>query len=455
MSVSLFNPLAGFRTRHQPYMVRQSYLHELRAALTYPLAASLAEGSFTGVVAAKYFQSPPVVIALISAAPMFGNILAMVWSELSRTRRKVRFVNCLQLGVVLLIAAAGLTSFLRPEVGRWTFAALIIGVRLLASGILTVRTEIWRCNYPRAIRGRIIARLTIVSTAVLVLATMAGSRWLDHNPAAFVYLYPAAGALGAIGIYQFSRIRVRMESSELRRQQQRLMALNVEEISQTDESGAVSYAPEHRRGLRGFFGDALGVLRHDKVFRTYQRYQFLSGFSFMLFAPSLLYMVSKEMTNEKRDYMLATFILQIIPMVLSLLATPFWGRLFDRMHITRYRVIQTSVSVAAQALLFVGAWTGLLWVVALSQVVNGITAAGGALAWNLGHTDFAPPEKAGTYMGVHVMLTGLRGCIAPFLGAFLYTTVLGRGVFLLAACICAIALLGFISMARKQGRPSS
>ena len=46
----------SFRTRHQPYMVRLSYRYEMRSALTYPLAASLAEGSFTGVVAAKYFN---------------------------------------------------------------------------------------------------------------------------------------------------------------------------------------------------------------------------------------------------------------------------------------------------------------------------------------------------------------------------------------------------------------
>ena len=43
--------LLRFRTRHQPYMVRSSYRREIRAALTYPLAAALAEGAFTGVVA--------------------------------------------------------------------------------------------------------------------------------------------------------------------------------------------------------------------------------------------------------------------------------------------------------------------------------------------------------------------------------------------------------------------
>jgi hypothetical protein len=83
---------------------------EIRAALTYPLAAALAEGAFTGVVATKYFHASPVLLAVITAAPMFGNIMALVWAELAKTRRMVPFVNRLQLGVVTCVAAVGLTA---------------------------------------------------------------------------------------------------------------------------------------------------------------------------------------------------------------------------------------------------------------------------------------------------------------------------------------------------------
>jgi hypothetical protein len=383
---------------------------------------------------------------------MFGNIMALVWSELARTRRKVPLVNLLQLGVVLLIASAALTAKMPIEVGRWAFAAVIILVRLLASGIITIRSEIWRSNYPRQLRGQIIGRITMAATAVLALSTMLGSRWLDASPHAFIYLYPAAAILGAVGIYQFSRIRVRAEARHLRRQRQQLSVPDPEEIAQTGEGGVVNYQPQDKApgGIRAFFADALWVLRHDKAFRTYQRYQFLSGFSFMLFGPSLLYMVAKEMTDEKRQYLLATIILQIIPLLTSLAATQLWSPLFDRVHILTFRVIQTGVSVAAQAILFTGAALNLLWVVAVAQLLIGVSNAGGNLAWNLGHNDFAPPDKAGTYMGVHVMLTGLRGCIAPFLGAWLYVAVLGRGVFLLSTLICVAAMLGFASMARRS-----
>jgi hypothetical protein len=49
------------------------------------------------------------------------------------------------------------------------------------------------------------------------------------------------------------------------------------------------------------------------------------------------------------------------------------------------------------------------------------------LAWNLGHQHFAPPHRDSQYMSVHVMLTGLRGLFAPFLGVAIYTAFAANG----------------------------
>ena len=428
-------------------MVRLSYRYEMRSALTYPLAASLAEGAFTGVVAAKYFHASAFLIAVIAAAPMFGNIMAMVWAEMARNRRKVPFVNLLQLGVVLCTAAVALTAFQPREVGAWTFAGLIILARVLASGIITIRSVIWRLNYPRAVRGQIIGRITMVATAVLATTTLAGSAWLDRNPAAYMYLYPAAAALGAIGIWQFSRIRVRREWKQLR--SQRVYTPRPESLATTDEANVLNYEPRNGRGVLAFVADALEVLRSDPFYRRYQRWQFLSGFSFMMMTPPLLYLVSTQLTNPRSDYLLATFILQIIPMVFLLGSVQLWAPLYDRVHITVFRVTQTGVSVAAHLLMWMGAALGELWLIAAAQVLVGISNGGGNLAWNLGHNDFAPAEKVGIYMGVHVMLTGLRGSLAPFAGAFLFNHLMGRHVFALCLAFSVAAWIGFILMARQ------
>src|SRR5688500_12294985 len=171
----MFRRFLSFRTRHQPYMVRLSYRHELRSALTFPLAGSLAEGAFTGVIAAKNFDASAVLLSLISAAPMFGNIMALVWSEMSLGKKKVPLVNRLQFGVVLMIASVALVAYLPEHVAGWVFAFQIVMARILYSGVITLRSGIWRANYPRAVRGQITSRIAVVATAVLTATTLIGS----------------------------------------------------------------------------------------------------------------------------------------------------------------------------------------------------------------------------------------------------------------------------------------
>src|SRR5688572_13542813 len=162
---------------------------------------------------------------------------------------------------------------------------------------------------------------------------------LDLNPRAYVYLYPAAAILGVIGIWQFSHIRIRHEFL-LRRREEQLYTPSPENIAESDETNVLNYVPAPRpHWFVRMFTQAWEVLRRDKDFRDYQRWQFLSGVSFMMFQPALLYMVSRQLTDPKRQYLLATFVVQIIPMIFSFLFAPVWAPFFDRVHITRFRTV--------------------------------------------------------------------------------------------------------------------
>jgi hypothetical protein len=99
--------------------------------------------------------------------------------------------------------------------------------------------------------------------------------------------------------------------------------------------------------------------------------------------------------------------------------------------------------------IFGGAMAGELWIVAIGMVAFGVSMAGGTLAWNLGQNAFAAREQLARYMGVHVMLTGLRGMFFPFVGTLVYDfTVVGRFVFGITTLMCLMALIGYWRMAR-------
>jgi hypothetical protein len=395
------------------------------------------------------------LLAVITAAPMFGNIIALFWAELARSRRKVPLVNWLQLGVLSSITAVAFTRPLPLEIGGWVFAALIVLARVMASGIVTVRSTIWRYNYPRQLRGQIVGRISAIATVTLAGATFFGSIWLDRRPDAYVFLYPLAAAVGAIGIWQFSQIRVRHERSLLRREQQQVYTLRPENVAETDESNVLNFVPRATDTVLRFFRDSTRVLREDRAFAQYQWWQFFNGASFMMMIPPLVFMVSREMTDPRGQYVLATVVLQLVPMAVSVLFVGFWSPIFDRTHILAFRFYQSFVSIAAHATMWAGALADNLWVVAASQALVGVSNAAGNLAWNLGHNDFAKKEDATAYMGVHVMLTGLRGFIAPFAGAWLLASgIAGRHVFAVTTAMAVAAGFGFWWMLRQRARQS-
>jgi hypothetical protein len=115
-----------------------------------------------------------------------------------------------------------------------------------------------------------------------------------------------------------------------------------------------------------------------------------------------------------------------------------------------------------------GTLTGSVFWIGLGRVVFGVARGGGNLAWSLGHNDFAHPERAGLYMGVHATLTGVRGVFAPFVGMLLYlgaaprelpfglslpgVPALGGWMMVLAAGLALCATLGFAKLQRDIER---
>ena len=66
---------------HIGALALHAYRNERLADLFLPIALALMQGGFIGVIADKIFQVHPAVLALISAAPMFGNLSSFFWGR--------------------------------------------------------------------------------------------------------------------------------------------------------------------------------------------------------------------------------------------------------------------------------------------------------------------------------------------------------------------------------------
>jgi MFS family permease len=411
------------------------------------------EGGFIGVVAAKIFAVHPAVLALISAAPMFGNLSSFLWARLAQGRRKVPYIVALQAIFVAFVACVALAPV--SLLGTWILVGSLIAARLVLGGVLTVRSLVWTLNYPREARGRITARLSILTSLTIVVTSLAGSLLLDADASLFRVIYAGGALFAGIGVVAFSGVPLLGEERQLSLERG-LRTLRDPRAAPGTERSEVAPKPS----------SPWGVLRHDKVYAEYLGWQFLLGISNMMVEAPLIYLLSVELGAS---YTASIGLTLVVPMALSVITIPLWAGYIDRVHISEFRSRHSWFFAASQLFLWLGAVQGSLWLIALARVILGLARGGGSLAWQLGHNDFADQERLGLYMGVHVTLTGLRGAFAPFLGMLLYVGWASRtlpGVELtlpafegagawvmLAACVLSSGVsLGFLSLHRRLAR---
>jgi MFS family permease len=426
-------------------MALLGYRRERIAEVCFPIASALMEGGFIGVIAAKIFHVHPGVLALISAAPMFGNLSSFFWARLSLGHRKVPFIVGLQALFIALVLAIALVPL--SPLGAWLLVGSLIASRLVLGGIITIRSLVWTLNYPREARGRVTWRLSVLATLTILLTSVVGGLLLDADPESFRRVYAVGALLAVTGVVAFSGVRLVDEAGQIA----------LERGAGAESGPEVSVGDEL---------SAWGVLRQDPLYARYQSWQFLLGVSNMLIEAPLIYLVTVELGAS---FTVSIGLTQVIPMALSIVTIPLWAAYLDRVHISEFRSRHSWLFATSQLFLWVGALSGSLALIALARAVLGLARGGGILAWQLGHNDFADPQRVGLYMGIHVTLTGIRGAFAPFLGMLLYVGWasleapagdlrlpafggLGPWLMLVSSGLSTVAALGFVSLHRRVAK---
>ena len=441
-----FSPLRRYRARVLTGWLKRpeissfalaSYRRELRAEAALPACYALLEGGFVGVLADKVFHLGPFGIALISASQLFGNLASAGWARLGERMHKVPLINALQFAVAL---CAGLIALIpATSAGGKLFVTALIATHIVRGGITTLRSVIWTQNYEAGVRARVTARLTFLGQGVLAGAAWLAGEWLDRSGLAFGAPYVLGAVLGCVGALAYSGLTMRGEESPA-----------------APPLGASEAASRAGRGA------LFALLREDPLYARYLLWQSLLGASNMMIEPAVVVLVSRELAADTGT---SVALITAIPVALGVLLLPLWAAYVDRVHVAEFRARHSWLWAISQAVTGVGALLGSLAWVAAGRILLGIARGGGTLAWNIGHNDFAKPERAGAYMGVHATLTGVRGAIAPFLGVALYAGVsarelpgglslpelpaIGGWMMILAAALSSVATLGFAQLHRR------
>ena len=463
----MFRFLGNIHPRMLPPMTRQSYRHEIVTALTYPASLAMIEGGVIGIVAAKIFHVPSMVFAAIVASANFANLTSFIWARLSRGRRKVPLIVMLQVCMLLCVGAIALIPTQPPDAdgvaqgsSPLMLAALVIMARCMQTGIITLRSTVWRQNYPAHLRARITGRIALSNSVIIGLLPVLAGDMLDRNPESFRIIFPATMLISIIGVIAYSRIRLRGEKELLKYE------IQPQATPQPHGESATIYEYDPQASRPNFWT----VLRNDKLFRGYMLWQFVNGTAAMMGDAVLVYLIADMTQGMANEFKISNLLTTTLPLTLAVITMPLWARYLDRVHIIEFRARHGAVWVITQLGNWFGAMFHSLPIIGVARVFNGIARGGGMLAWNLGHNDFADRRMVSLYMGIHVTLTGIRGAFAPFLALILFTgniqftskitlelpwLKMGYHVFLLTAALSMIAELGFIRLGKTMGKGAS
>ncbi|MGP1273465.1 MAG: MFS transporter [Phycisphaerales bacterium] len=436
-----------------PAPIQRNYARELtgtaflsvgRAAFEGSVLAGVARVAYDGVV-----DPTPLnyAVAAFATVPAAANIFNFIWTRVAHGVNKTRFIVAVQTAMALFVVMLALMP--PTPAGLVGQVACAFGAWVCWSGYIAVRSTIWRANYARSLRARVAGKLSTVQTLTIgslgiLLGALMGDKLQPLHPALSLnqlgiepwqvfkgFLIVAACCAGA-GTAVISTIRVR----------QHKRMLQAERESSADNTGPT---------LNPW--GVVGLLLEDRRYGAYQVNQFLMGIGNLMLFP-LIPIILRERFDA--GYFKVLLLSGSLGMLLTPIAVPVWARLLDRAHIVRFRAVHSWMFVVTMALLLVAVLGHIEWLLFVAAGLKGFALAGGMLAWQLGHHDFAPTSRASEYMGVHVTLTGVRGLIGPAASVSLYNWLAehhpGTEPWAIGLCLVLVLLgaVGFVWMDRTM-----
>jgi MFS family permease len=416
-------------------MLRRSYGRELAAWTFLPLMLAGIQSGTMGVVLKKTFVGLPdlpeqtldIAVAAIAAATAIGNLTSGVWATIANGRRKVAFLSGLMLATSGCVAMMAFIP--RTALGAWSLVGLVILGWVFWSAVVTIRTSVWRANYPDADRTKITGRIATVQVLVMAASGVVIGWSLDRSVDSIRYLFPIVAAFGVLGAIIYGGVRLRGQNR----------------LARAERQGHHSERPSLNPLA------VLRVLKEDRRYAGYMACMMLFGTGNLMISPTLVIILEDEFAAS---YQTAILVTTVVPLIIMPFAIPIWARLLDGMHVISFRAIHSWSFVLASLLFLIAVEFHLMPLLFIASAMLGIGFGGGMLAWNLGHQHFSPPHRDSQYMSVHVILTGLRGLFAPFLGVAIFTAFAAKGhpglIYAVTLGLNIAGALGFLLLRSRQ-----
>lgn len=324
---------------------------------------------FLAIMALKY-GGDALDTAAIAAAPAAANLLALLWGRLTEKYDRVKLMSLFYGTARIFILFMAFT----------TQSTVLVLLTLLFYTMLSVAMPsyvgLMRTIYPEDKRASYMACVRIAGGIAVIVGTYAGGHWLEER---FPLAVLIAFGLGVASMAVFSRIR------------EPLASRRGDEQRQAD------------------WKDSMTAFKLDGAFQLLLLGVFV--YEFFQLLPASVYPIYQL---ENLGLSLGQIgLLSIVMSAASLLFNPIWGDVIDR---------QSTASVLLICAALGALYPLVYWLIPsplaiiCASFASGAAGAGMDLAW-IGYISRAAGRHISSYSGIYLTLVGVRGILAPILGA--------------------------------------
>lgn len=377
--------------------------YAFRVDITAMFLAGLYTGAvfpFAAVIARDDLKASPLILAVMTAAPFIGNLMALFWARAMEGKAKVPFVKWSHLGARFMILLAVFAS------GAWQFALVVSLCQIIGSIATPAYAAIIKEVYPAEQRGQILSYSRAAILVAQIISTLLAG-WL-MGFVSYQWVFPFAAVIGIIAAFVFARINPSETAGET-----------------VDEGGKRPGVVEKFRDTASFVWSTLGILREDGAFRWFALSVFTYGFGNLLTVPIIPLVQVDELHITKTQLAVMFNLMQVVAIFFYF----YWGRYVDRRSPQQAVVINVLLNCLVPVVYIATAFLpgANAWALLPAYIVSGIVLAGIDLSYFNAILTFSGADNVSRYQALQSFLLGIRGTIAPLIGSAMAVALRSQG----------------------------
>lgn len=362
--------------------------------------------------------SPLQITAILALKPMSA-IFAPYWSQFIY-QRSDRVVSNLVLSNILRY----LPFLFLPWVEEPWVIIIAFGIYMtLYRGAIPAWMETFKCNLPEVSREKVVAYGSTIDYCGAALLPLLLGFVLDGYEYAWRWLFPVTALLGISSTWFLYRLP------------------SVERKIHTHlPKCTINWNEELFKPWK----QSWNLLRERTDFAYFQIGFMFGGAGLMVMQPALPIFFVDILDLSYTKMLLAVAVCKGAGFALT---SPVWTKLFRKWDIYYLSGIVTILAAIFPLLMISSQYYSILLYVAYG--LYGMMQAGSELSWHMSGPVFSKDKDSSIFSGINVLTVGLRGCVAPFVGAFLFSYTNSTVVMLMGTVLCLMAARHLIMYSRS------